>query len=79
MYILITQRLKDTMMIDKDYKSNSLVRTSHTDIGKMIDDLTDQKNNNQHNREVLDDIISDLIQYRSTLPSIEWYKKHNRL
>lgn len=77
MYILITQRLKDTMMIDKDYGTS--IRTSHTDIGKMIDDLTDQKNNNQHNREVLDDIISDLIQYRSTLPSIEWYKKHNRL
>ena len=57
-------------------QNDPLARISHTEIGRMIDDLTDQKNPNQHNREVLDDIISDLIQYRSTLPSMEWYEKN---
>jgi hypothetical protein len=28
----------------------------------------------QHSREVLDDIIADLIQYRDTLPSVEDYE-----
>ena len=33
----------------------------------------------QHNRETLDDLIADLIQYRNTLPTADEYMESGRL
>ena len=49
---------------------------SHTDIGMKVEAIVHGNaffDKHQHNRETLDDLISDLIQYRDTLPTANEY------
>lgn len=49
---------------------------SHTHIGMKVEAIVHGNaffDKHQHNRETLDDLISDLIQYRDTLPTADEY------
>lgn len=49
---------------------------SHTEIGMQVEAIVHGNaffDKHQHNRETLDDLISDLIQYRNTLPTADEY------
>ena len=51
---------------------------SHTNIGMEVEAIVHSNalfDPQQHNRETLDHLISDLIQYRDTLPTIDEYVK----
>ena len=55
---------------------------SHTTIGMVVEGLVHGNaffDKHQHNRETLDDLISDLIQYRKTLPTADEYMESGRL
>ncbi len=55
---------------------------SHTNIGMEVEAIVHGNalfDPHQHNRETLDDLISDLIQYRNTLPTVNEYMKSGRL
>ena len=55
---------------------------SHTDIGMEVEAIVHGNalfDKHQHNRETLDDLISDLIQYRDTLPTADEYMRAGRL
>ena len=49
---------------------------SHTDIGMKVEAIVHGNaffDKHQHTRETLDDLISDLNQYRDTLPTADEY------
>jgi hypothetical protein len=55
---------------------------SHTNIGMEVEAIVHGNaffDKHQHNRETLDDLISDLIQYRKTLPTADEYMQAGRL
>lgn len=55
---------------------------SHTDIGMEVEAIVWGNalfDPHQHNRETLDDLISDLIQYRDTLPTADEYMNAGKL
>ena len=55
---------------------------SHTDIGMEVEGIVHANaffDKYQHNRETLDDLIADLIQYRNTLPTADEYMESGRL
>ena len=55
---------------------------SHTNIGMEVEAIVHSNalfDPHQHNRETLDNLISDLIEYRDSLPSVEEYVKSGRL
>jgi len=54
---------------------------SHEEIYKQMLELFNASANwrGMHNRESLDDLISDLEQYRRTLPTVEEYIVHDLL
>ena len=55
---------------------------SHTNIGMEVEAIVWSKalfDPHQHNRETLDDLISDLIQYRDTLPTADEYMNAGKL
>ena len=54
---------------------------THEEIYEMMEKLFETSVNypGMHNRESLDDLISDLEQYRKTLPSIKEYTDANEL
>ena len=54
---------------------------THEEIYEMMEKLfkANVNFNGMHNRESLDDLISDLKQYRKTLPSIKKYLAANEL
>ena len=55
---------------------------SHTEIGMTVEAIVHCNalfDPHQHNRETLDDLISDLIQYRNTLPTADEYMRSGRL
>ena len=55
---------------------------SHTEIGMEVEGIVHGNaffDKHQHNRETLDDLISDLIQYRKTLPTANEYMESGRL
>jgi hypothetical protein len=55
---------------------------SHTDIGMEVEGIVHGNaffDEHQHNRETLDDLISDLIQYRDSIPTAEDYEESGRL
>jgi len=55
---------------------------SHTDIGMEVEGIVHANaffDEHQHNRETLDDLIADLIQYRNTLPTADEYMESGRL
>ena len=64
------------------YTTNKQVKeyTSHKQIKAKIKDLVNGNfNDREHARESLDDIIYDLIKYRTKLPTVEQYWKANLL
>ena len=55
---------------------------SHTEIGMNVEAIVHGNalfDPHQHSRESLDDLISDLIQYRDTLPTADEYMEAGRL
>ena len=55
---------------------------SHTNIGMEVEAIVHGNalfDPHQHNRETLNDLISDLIQYRDTLPTADEYMQAGRL
>ena len=55
---------------------------SHTEIGMDVEGIVHGNaffDKHQHNRETLDDLISDLIQYRKTLPTADEYMRAGKL
>ena len=55
---------------------------SHTEICMKVEAIVHGNaffDKHQHNRETLDDLISDLIQYRNTLPTADEYMEAGRL
>lgn len=54
---------------------------THEEIAKTILKLVNRNLDHQcaHNRENLDDIIADLMQYRDTIPTVEEYIDKNLL
>ena len=55
---------------------------SHTEIGMQVEGIVHGNaffDKHQHNRETLDDLISDLIQYRDTLPTANEYMESGRI
>ena len=55
---------------------------SHTEIGMTVEAIVHGNalfDKHQHSRESLDDLISDLIQYRDTLPTADEYMQAGRL
>jgi len=55
---------------------------SHADIGMEVEGIVHANaffDEYQHNRETLDDLIADLIQYRNTLPTTDEYMESGRL
>ena len=56
---------------------------SHIDILEQIREIVrceiKESQEHMHGREILDDIIADLVQYRSQLPTIAAYLKANKL
>jgi hypothetical protein len=55
---------------------------SHTTIGMVVEGLVHGNaffDRHQHNRETLDDLISDLCQYRRSLPSTKEYMESGRI
>mgnify|MGYP000028917183 FL=1 len=57
------------LTVEKEY-------VSHTNIGMEIEAIvhgTGLFDPGRHNRENLDDLISDLVQYRDTLPTADEY------
>jgi hypothetical protein len=54
---------------------------THEEIEKQIRKIVDKHLYHQcaHNRENLDDIISDPMQYRDTVPTVEDYREWNLL
>lgn len=56
--------------------------TSHEEILQTIGEIVSGNSDaqcSQHGREILDDIINDLIQFRADLPSIDQYIDANEL
>lgn len=55
---------------------------SHTNIGMEVEGIVHSNaffDKHQHNRETLDDLISDLIQYRNTLPTVDEYIESGKI
>ena len=55
---------------------------SHTEIGMEVQGRVHCHgffSEHEHNRETLDDLISDLCEYRRTLPSTKEYKESGRI
>ena len=54
---------------------------THKAIAAEVEKLVSENINHEsaHNRENLDDLISDLIQFRNTLPSVNEYKHAGKL
>jgi len=55
---------------------------SHADIGMEVEGIVHANaffDEYQHNRETLDDLIADLIQYRNTLPTADEYMESGKL
>lgn len=54
---------------------------SHAEIAKQVIEFVDLciNTSSSHNREGLDDLIADLMQYRNTIASVEEYMDKNML
>jgi uncharacterized protein YpbB len=55
---------------------------SHTEIGMTVEGIVHSNalfDSHQHNRESLNNLITELIEYRDSLPSVEEYVKSGRL
>ena len=55
---------------------------SHTEIGMTVEAIVHSNalfDSHQHNREALNNLVTELIEYRDSLPTVEEYVKSGRL
>jgi len=72
----VNESLTGDTDVSEDYPAHEEILSN---IREIVDENIGHGEGREHSRETLDDIISDLAQYRNGLPSAEDYMKGGKL
>ena len=72
----VNESLTGDINVADDYPTHEEILSN---IREIVDENIGYSEGREHSRETLDDIISDLVQYRNGLPSAEDYMKGGKL